>query len=357
MTGPDLSRISGHFRAQAEACAEMGSPMYAELVARLADDTDAGGATAQVLEGHENDPGPSALALRLAGALHRLVLERRAGELATCYQSVGGTWDLRAAWPLLERLLRERGDEIRARLEKPPQTNEIGRASALTGGLLRIGEVYRLPVRLMEIGSSGGLNLNADRFAYLEGDRVLQGPVDSPVRLVDCWKGRPVVPWPDLEVVERVGSDVAPVDVTTTEGRLTLTSYVWSDQRERLERLRSAFVVAAEHPVEVRRTDAVSFVRDIELRVGTTTVLWHSVMWQYLTREDQDAVAARVEELGAAATENAPFAHLSAEPARRAPDADREFLVVLRLWPGGRPRIIGATVGHGVPTTWEGPRE
>jgi len=327
--------------------------MYAELLGRLTDDLDAGGVTAEVLQGHEDDPGPSALALRLAGTIHRLVLDRRAGELATCYPSVGGTWDLATAWPLLERLLRERREDIRQGLLSPPQTNEIGRSAALMGGLLRIGETTRLPVRLMEIGSSGGLNLNADRFAYLDGDTVLQGPADSPVRLTDCWRGRPVVPWPDLAVVERLGSDRAPVDVSTTEGRLTLTSYVWPDQRERLERLRSAFAVAAEHPVEVRRADAVSFVNDVDLREGTTTVLWHSVMWQYLGSSDRDAVTARVEALGAAATEQSPFAHLAAEPARRTPGSGHEFLVTLSLWPGGERRVIGTTVGHGIPTTWE----
>lgn len=347
------SRLPGHFRQQAAACAELGSPMYDELLGRLAEDLDAGGATAAVLEGHEEDPGPSALALRLAGSIHRLVLERRAGELATCYPSVGGTWDLETAWPLLERLLRERAGELRAGLALAPQTNEIGRASALMGGLLRIGETHRLPVRLLEIGSSGGLNLNADRFAYLVDDRVVQGPEDSPVRLADCWRGRPVVPWPELAVVERLGSDLAPVDVTTTEGRLRLTSYVWPDQRERLERLRNAFAVAAEHPVEVRRADAVSFVRDIRLREGTTTVLWHSVMWQYLDPADRDAVTAATEALGAAATEQSPFAHLAAEPARRTPESRHTFLVTLRRWPGGEQRVIGETVGHGIPTTWE----
>ena len=348
-----LSRVVGHFREQAEACARRGSPMYAELLGRLADDLDSGGVAADVLQGHEDDPGPSALALRLAGTLHRLVLDRRAGELATCYPSVGGTWDLTTAWPLLERLLRDRRDEIRQGLLSAPQTNEIGRATALMGGLLRIGETSRLPVRLMEIGSSGGLNLNADRFAYLDGDTVLQGPSDSPVRLVDCWRGRSVVPWPELAVVERLGSDLAPVDVSTTEGRVTLTSSVWPDQRARLERLRSAFVLAAQHPVEVRRADAVSFVDDIELREGTTTVLWHSVMWQYLSASDQSAVTDRIEALGAAASEQSPFAHLAAEPARRTPGGDHEFLVTLRRWPGGEHRIIGSTVGHGVPTTWE----
>ncbi len=327
--------------------------MYEELLNRLADDMDAGGVTAEVLTGHEDDRGPSGLALRLAGTVHRLVLDRRAGELARCYPSVGGTWDLDTAWPLLERLLRERTDEVRSGLGLAPQTNEIGRASALMGGLLRIGETCRLPVRLMEMGSSGGLNLNADRFAYEVDGQVVQGPPDSPVRLADCWKGRPVEPWPDLAVVERVGSDLAPVDVSSLEGRARLTSYVWPDQRARLERLRSAFEIAAEHPVEVRAADAVSFVREIELREGAMTVLWHSVMWQYLTADDQSAASDRVEELGAAATGESPFAHLAAEPARRTPKSDHEFLVVLRLWPGGERRVIGTTVGHGLPTTWE----
>ena len=60
------------FRVQAAACAQLGSPMYAELLAALADDIAAGGPTADVLSGHEDDPGPSGLALRLAGSVHRL---------------------------------------------------------------------------------------------------------------------------------------------------------------------------------------------------------------------------------------------------------------------------------------------
>ena len=75
--------------------------MYAWLLARLADDLDAGGVTGEVLAGHEDDPGPSALGLRLLGSVHRLVLERRAGDLATSYPSVGGTWEPDAGWAAL----------------------------------------------------------------------------------------------------------------------------------------------------------------------------------------------------------------------------------------------------------------
>ncbi len=325
--------------------------MYAELLARLADDLEAGGVAKRVLAGHEDDPGPSALALRLAGSVHRLVLERRAGALATFYPSVGGTWDLEHGWPAFEQLLADEPDAVREWLDRPPQTNEVGRAAALMGGLLHLR--HRLPVRLLEIGSSAGLNLLADRFAYVDSSGVTYGDPASPVRLDDAWHGRALSPWPDLRIVERRGSDVMPVDATSTEGRLALTAYVWPDQTARHERLRGALALAAETPVEVRRQDAVTFVNEIGLRPGTTTVLWHSVMWQYLSRAEQAAVTARIKTLGALATEEAPFAHLFLEPIRRTPESPHDFLVVLTEWPTGERRVLGDSRGHGVPTSWE----
>ncbi len=338
------------FRRQAQACANLGSPMYATLLGRLADDLDRGGVARAVLSGHEDDPGPSGLALRLLGSVHRLVLEGRAAELAVFYPSVGGSFDPEGAWTALRALLRDQPDAVREWLDRPPQTNEVGRSAALMGGLLRLGERFAHPVRLLEIGSSAGLNLRADHFGYTDQDGRVFGDPASPVRL--SWGGQPLRPWPDLRVVQRLGSDVMPVDVATPEGRLVLTAYVWPDQGERHERLRGAIAVAGRVPAEVRRQGAVGFVEDLELTEGSTAVLWHSVMWQYLSRADQRAIAARVEELGAAATEDRPFAHLRLEPMRRTASSDHEFLVAMQVWPGGEPRILGDSAGHGVPTSW-----
>jgi hypothetical protein len=347
------------FSRQAQACAELGSPMYAELLALAAVDLRAGGEVGRVLAGHEDDPGPSALALRLLGSVHRLVLTSTgsvtgaAGELAAYYPSVGGTWSVDGGWEAFLRLLAEQPESVREWLDRPPQTNEVGRASALMGGLLHIGQRFRQPVRLFEIGSSGGLNLLADRFAYVDEGGATHGDAASPVRLDVAWQGRPVPPWPELDIVERVGSDVMPVDARTTQGRLVLAAYVWPDQTHRLDRLRGALDLAQHTPVEVRREGAARFVDDIDLHRGATTVLWHSVMWQYLDRAEQDAVTARIEALGAEATEEAPFAHLFLEPMRRTPDGPHEFLVVLELWPTGERRVLGSSSGHGLPTVWD----
>src|SRR3954464_15597762 len=94
--------IVAAFRTQARACEHLGSPMYADLLARLADDLEAGGPSARVLAGHENDPGPSGLALRLAGSVHRLVLSGEAAELEEFYPTTGGIWSARGAEAVLD---------------------------------------------------------------------------------------------------------------------------------------------------------------------------------------------------------------------------------------------------------------
>jgi len=345
--------MAEHFRVQAAACRRLDSPMYASLLRRVAEDIDEGGVCCTVLSGHEHDSGPSALALRLAGSVHRLVLSNEAPELARYYPSVGGAWDAAAGWLAFEAVLRTRAEDVWRWLDNPPQTNEVGRAAALMGGLLRIGETIHLPIRLFELGSSAGLNLRADHFGYTDDAGSLFGDPTSALVLHEAWRGRPLLPWLGLSITERLGSDMRPVDVNNSGGRLTLRSYVWPDQRARLERLSAAFEEAARIPARVACQDAASFARELRLQRGRTTVLWHSVMWQYLSSADQDAITARVSELGASATDEMPFAHLSLEPTRRTPAARHEFLVVLQLWPTGARTIIGTSVAHGVPTVWE----
>jgi hypothetical protein len=340
-------------RHQAQACDELGSPMYAAVLTRVADDIEHRGVFASVLAGHEDDPGPSAIALRLLGSVHRLVLDGTAGDLAEYYPSMGGTWRPGAGWDSLVRTVREHAEAVRGGLEAPPQTNEVGRSAVLLGGLQHVVAEHGLPLRLLEIGASGGLNLLADRFCYVDRDGHVHGRADSPVRLHGAWSGRRP---PDVavEVVDRLGSDVAPVDISTHAGRLTLLSYVWADQTARVQRLRDAFRVADWTPVRVRRQSARDFVRDLRLRDGATTVLWHSVMWQYMSPADQQDVRAQLHRLGAQATQRRPFAHLSFEPQRRqGAGSDHEFLVLLHTWPGGSRRILAAAAPHGLPTVWE----
>ena len=354
-----LTGLAALFRQQARACAELGSPMYAGILTRMSEDLLSGGVVADVLAcdeadallaAYEKDLPSSAVALRLMGSVHRLVLEGRAPGLARFFPSAGGRADVEGAWPATVAVLEEHRDELRAGLAQAPQTNEIGRAAALLGGLLHVRARHPLPVRLLEVGASAGLNLRADHFrvSLREGSGI--GPETSPVVLTEPWEGRRPPLGGGIEVVERAGCDTAPLDPTTTDGQLRLTSYVWPDQVERLERLRGALELAARVPATLVRQGAAAFLRHVELAPGATTVVWHSVMLQYLPAEEQTAMVARIEELGEQATAAMALAHLRLEPETRG--GRHAFFVVLRTWPGGEERVLGTAHPHGVPTTW-----
>jgi hypothetical protein len=339
-------------RRQSVACGELGSPLYARLLARAAADLEAGGPVAAVLDGYLDTPWRSALALRMLGGVHALVLSGQAPELAAFYPSAGGTADPgpggALAWAALRSVLAGQRDAVRGWLDRPPQTNEVGRAAALLGGLRHLAAEACLPVRLVEIGASAGLNLRADRF-YIPGEAGRYGDPSSPVVLAGAWRGQPPPP-ADVEVIERTGGDRTPIDPTTPQGRLTLAAYVWPDQPDRTERLRGALAVAAQLPADLRQEPASDTLRRTALADGSWTVLWHSIVRQYLDEAQREAVAAGVAALAAAATPAAPFAWLSLEPHQRTANGRCE--VRLTTWPGGVQRVLGSASPHGMPVVW-----
>jgi len=336
--------LVGHLRRQALACERFGSPLYSALAGMLADDVEAGGPTADVLRpwtGHAPaDLDAAAPGIRLLAGLHHLVLARQAPELALGYPSVGGQAapaDLDAA--VLRHAVAAHADELRAFVARAPQTNEVGRAAPLLGGLRRVAtRTGGLPVRMAEIGASAGLNLRVDHLPVGLG-RLVDSPLpdaDQPVR-----------------IVERIGADLHPVDPTTTQGRLLLTSYVWADDLVRMARLRAALTVAAQVPAPVVQESAGTLLGRLALAPGTATVLWHSVLWQYLDGSERTQVGAGIDRLATAASTAAPFAHLRFEPEPDGAGGTR-FVVRLTCWPGGDETILGHAPPHGVPVVWDG---
>jgi hypothetical protein len=300
-----------------------------------------------ILRGHENDPGPSALALRLMGAVHRLVLRGDAPELAAHYPSVGG--QPAGPWPAFVRTADDHAEELRELIEAPVQTNEPGRCAALLGGFLEVARVSRRPLRLLEVGASAGLNLRFDRYRYVFGARTW-GPADSPVTLASELIGEPPL-GERASIASRVGCDARPIDPTTEEGQLTLTSYVWPDQTERLARLRAACGAAAEAKASVVRGHAAEWVRDqlASPAADAATVVFHSIVMQYLGSEERRGFEAAVREAGEDSTSAEPLAWLRMEPAGL-----NDTEIRLTLWPDGRERVLAYAGYHGDPVRWLG---
>jgi hypothetical protein len=92
-----------------------------------------------------------------------------------------------------------------------------------------------------ELGASAGLNLLLDQFAF-RGHSWHFGPSDSKVQFADAIRG-PVHP-ESFEIVARAGCDLNPVDATTADGRVLLTSFVWPFNLDRHKRLAAAMEIA-----------------------------------------------------------------------------------------------------------------
>lgn len=342
--------VAAQLRDQAASCAVMGSALYAHLLRAAAADVEAGGPCWSVLADNVLPGRGDALALRFMAAAHRLVLTRRAPELALHYPSAGGTAaELDAARAVFLATVEHHAEALRGLVALPCQTNEVGRAAGLVGGFLTVARDTGLPLRLLEIGASAGLNLRWDRFRY-GGGGVAWGPPDSSVDLGGLWSRPPPTDPATVEVVERRGCDRQPVDPTTAEGRLALSASVWADQVPRFERLRGALAVAERVAVTVDRASVDAWLPE-QLTApspGVATVVYHSVVEEYLGEEGRARLHAALAEAGGRATPDAPLAWLRSEP----DDAYRAMLVTLTVWPGGGERLLATAGAHGPPVRW-----
>jgi hypothetical protein len=343
------ANLTDLFRVQELICRGLGSPLWADMCTRLADDVERGGSTWTALADHAHMTLESVLPLRILGGLHRMALAGDAPELARHLPSTGGDGDAEAIQREVLRLVAARPPAMLDAITRPPQTNEVGRSTALVCGFLVIADETRLPLRVLEIGSSAGLNLRFDHFRYEQGGAGF-GPVDSPVRFEGYWaSGEP--PWgAPLTVASRQGCDLDPIDSSTPEGRLTLLSYVWPDQAERFARLAAAIDIAASVPATVEQVDAVSWLTEhlAEPVPDVATVVFHSNMWQYLGEDTQQRIRGLLAAAGVRASARAPLAWLRLENEK---DGAIAHLIVT-TWPDGEERILAEGSFHLGPITW-----
>jgi hypothetical protein len=340
--------VRQHFRRQAAACLQLGSPFTATLLETAADRLDATSAVGRAILHWPGDPTADALALRFAGSLHALVLSGAAPALARAYPGAGTGADPDSLWSEVAAALDRHEPAVLRFLDSPPQTNEVARCAVLLGGFLAIAHATQRPLALLEIGASAGLNLHWDGYAYGLGD-LSWGPASAPLRLAPDWRG-PVPAQAAVEVRARRGCDRRPLDPGGTSDRLRLSAYVWADQAARLARLEAALDHAARQSTRVEQADAADWVEARLARrpAGLATVLFHSVVWQYLPPATQQRIVAALERVGAKAGAATPLAWLRMEPSSGGAHAELR----LTLWPGGDEQLLADADFHGRWVSW-----
>lgn len=306
----DREEIAQSCLDQAGWAAKLGSAMCEALLRRMAGDVRAGGPCLAALEPHMARTRMLASHLLLA-AIHRMVLEGQLPEAAQFYPSVGGRADVDALWPHFLAAVPH------AVLPAAVQINDVERSSALLPGFLAVVRHTGMPLRLLEIGASAGLNLLWDHFPFLA--------VPSSVR-----------------VVERRGCDLNPIDPTLDESRPAMLCFIWPDQTDRFQQFTKVLDVARRIPAPVDCSDAVPWLKThlADLRPGVATVVFHSFVMPYFREDTRENVRRIIEQAGHRATRDAPLAWLSMEPGIDQSD------VHLTMWPGGERRLI-AQAGFG----------
>lgn len=335
---------------QIEYCRANDAPLTGRVVAAIAaqlDDPAAGPFIARIRDW----PGAAladAVPLRSAGALHALYLAGDTPELAPLY--AGEPADDAA---IVAEVLRRHADAVLPWLDSPPQTNEAGRSSAFIAGMLWLAG-RGLPPRFecLEIGSSAGINLMIDRYRYDLGG-VQVGPQDAAMRFAPEWRGASP---PDRAIAfaSLKGCDVAPVDLTDPAQALRLQAYIWPDHTVRFARLDAAIAAAQASPPDLVDQNAADFV-EAQLAVpqaeGTTRLLMHSIVWQYVPHDQQQRITEAMEDYGRRATPGRALAWIALE-------ADRTLMnhgLRVRHWPGGEePRLLLAAHAHGAWLEWLG---
>lgn len=297
-------------------------------------------------------PGPplaDALPLRAAGGFHALHLSEAAHELAPIYADAEDINDA----AIVAGVVTRHEAALLPWLDGPPQTNEAGRSSNFIAAMLWLAE-QRLPLHFdcLEIGSSAGINLMIDRYHYNLGG-VHVGPQPGAMAFAPEWRGNHP-PMHRVAFAGLKGCDVAPVDLTDPAQALRLKAYIWPEHDVRFARMEAAIAAAhAEKPYLVR-ANAADFVEAELARpqaAGTTRVLMHSIVWQYVPADQQARVTAAMEAARARATTDRPLAWIALEANRTV----HHHELVVRHWPAApAPRKLAHAHAHGAWVEWLG---
>jgi hypothetical protein len=121
---------------------------------------------------------------------------------------------------------------------------------------------------------------------------------------------------------------------------------VWPDHVYRFRQLASAIEVARTVDAQLDRADAVEWVAALltPLHRRVANVVYHSVLWGYLSNEARRRLREIISEAGDKATRESPLAWLRME---HGPEGAE---VLLTTWPGGLQERIATADYHGART-------
>ncbi|WP_101842005.1 DUF2332 domain-containing protein [Halobacillus sp. Marseille-P3879] len=231
------------------------------------------------LHAREDQPIPNLL----FGAVHYLLLQGTDHELKEYYPSLrNGSRREKDPFPLFKDFCSEYRDKIMSILQtRRVQTNEVRRCAYLYPVFCYIYQQTNKPLSLIEIGTSAGLQLLWDQYAYSYGTDSLYGSKHSFVHLTshvrhgelshDLLSTHP-------PVNDRLGIDLHLSDLTCEEDYLWLKALIWPEHKERRRNFENAVKQLKLNPPPLIEGDGASLLLKAAegTPADTTICLFHT---------------------------------------------------------------------------------
>jgi hypothetical protein len=168
------------------------------------------------------------------------------------------------------------------------QTNEVRRSACLLPGFQRVFEYGgQLPLYLIEIGSSAGLNLLFDFYFYDYKNGQTIGSLDSNVHIICQARGNQEVPIGTTfpKIAARIGVDLNPIDPNDEDAVLWLKALIWPEHSERRELLERAISAASKYPINHIAGDGIGLLPGLLQQVpdNVTPCVFHSFIINQMT--------------------------------------------------------------------------
>lgn len=260
--------------------------------------------------------------------------------------------DAAEPWAAFRDICLREGDWIRDFVRRQPvQTNEVQRCFALLPIFLVLAREHALPLDLVELGASAGLNLLWDRYRY-RYRAGSWGPADASLEL--SGEERRAVPATLLDqevtVRDRLGVDLQPLDVRDADHVRLLRMFA---ARHRHKRLLDAVGAACDDPPRLVRGDYLQLLPEILARRAgdALTVVFQTLSTVYLDDVGRAQLRAILDAAGAAGP---PLAYIGTPTPEEHGQRRGDYPIELVTWPGRTGRLIARMDNHGEWLDWLG---
>ena len=277
MTQEKRSQIFHHF---AEGECKNVSPLYYKLSKAIAEDIDL---LTVAKHCQPRQPIPNLFLC----AVHYLLLKNPSEPLAEYYPSISQKAIKVIPFTLFKAFsLANQSAIIEILKTRIVQTNALNRCAYLMPIISSLFE-EETAINLIDIGTSAGLNLNFDLYAYTYNNQPKIG--NNTVEVASEIKaGKLPYINPKIKINQKIGIDQNPLDIRISENALWLKALIWPDQQARFRRMENAIELAQNSRMILKKGDSIA---DFDSIIRATTakqplIIYHThVLYQFILEE------------------------------------------------------------------------